>query len=139
MVLSTHISEQTSNIKGTKLWMVSEMRNSRSCPDRIDVYSFGMILWEIFKGKLTVMSDPSNKEISPMDLLIATAAGKWPYLKRMSHFTQWIRDINAQLWVTDPGMRPKIISVLQRLQRDDPKAVFENMDVILLHKYFLDI
>lgn len=127
-VLSTHISEQTKTIKGTMLWMAPEMITSHSWSDRTDVYAFGMIMWEIFTGKLPFMSDPSNKEMSPMALLIAIATGKRPDVTQISHVTLWIRDLISQCWVTDPAKRPKMMSVLHRLQRDNPKAVFDSID-----------
>lgn len=65
-----------------------------------------------------------------MSLLVAIATGTRPSLDDIPEtIDRWIVAIIEKCWVTDPKKRPKISNVLHRLQRYNPRRIFDDIDL----------
>lgn len=121
------VEDRTTAIKGTVLWMAPEMITERSWSDKTDVYAFGIILWELLSGKDPTLLAGENAH-SAMSLLVAIASGRRPPMSAISHVDAKTRALIQQCWNQDPRKRPSMRRVLDILNSNDPKRIFDMID-----------
>lgn len=121
------IEDRTTAIKGTVLWMAPEMITQRTWSDKTDVYAFGIILWELLSGEdPTLLAGESAR--SAMSLLVAIASGKRPPMSAIAHIDPKIQALIQQCWDQEPRERPSMRRVLDILNSNDPKRIFDMID-----------
>lgn len=125
----SHVAAQTIGMKGTLLWMAPEMITSHTWSDRTDVYALAIIAWEIFSGKQPFLSEMNVSNLGPLAIMLSIISGERPSLSAMSHVDTWVRKLIVQCWDGEPAKRPKMIQVLQTLQRSDPDLLFKSADL----------
>lgn len=105
--LETFLS--TKNGKGTPQWMAPEVLRSEPSNEKSDVYSYGVVLWELVTQKI------------PWDTLnpiqIIAAVGFMDHRLEIPSNTdpQWASIIES-CWDSDPQRRPSFQELLERLQ-----------------------
>jgi hypothetical protein len=86
--------------QGTFAWSAPEVLNGKKCSERVDIYSFGVVVWEICSGEVPVRGDMRALE-APEDC------------------PDEIVELQRRCVSEDPGDRPtadEIVQVLQRVQ-----------------------
>lgn len=125
--MTEHNPGITSSIRGSFPWMAPEMITSQEWSDRTDVYSFGIIMWEIFSGKTPFVEPGEN--VNPMSLLFRIAKGERPSMEMITHLSQDLLALIEACWDTTPKKRPSMRRVLDILHKNDPRRIFRSIDV----------
>ncbi|KAF0684717.1 Aste57867_23318 [Aphanomyces stellatus] len=137
-------SVDMTGLVGTTRWMAPEVIQSKKVyTEKIDIYSLGVILWEMIDGKeLPYEQMRWNHEIEQ-----AILDGKRPLIAPNTCPPRW-KVLVSMCWQVDPTERPsipEIIKSLQRLANEDIKDVrhqhvpfvgnLEQMDCDYILKY----
>ena len=102
---------------GTPLWMAPEMLAGERYSRRIDVYSYGVVMWEIAAQALP-WADLRAGAFFMGELLCLLRDGVRPVVD--SGWPCAYMALMARCWATDPDMRPEfdaIVADLQAMQR----------------------
>lgn len=94
----SHLSKLSN--QGTFAWSAPEVLNGKKCSEKVDIYSFGVVVWEICSGEVPVRGDMRA-------------------LKAPEDCPGEIVELQRRCVSEDPGDRPtadEIVQVLQRLQ-----------------------
>eukprot|EP00930_Biecheleria_cincta_P069659 TRINITY_DN57370_c0_g1_i1.p1 TRINITY_DN57370_c0_g1~~TRINITY_DN57370_c0_g1_i1.p1 ORF type:complete len:297 (-),score=58.10 TRINITY_DN57370_c0_g1_i1:71-961(-) len=96
---------------GTKHWMAPEMWKDRNYDEKVDVFSFAMVTYEILCREV-----PFEEE-EPGDVGKFTLAGVRPDMDAVPpHMIQGVIDLMQDCWAQDPVQRPSFAEVLVRLE-----------------------
>ncbi|DAZ96477.1 TPA: hypothetical protein N0F65_008344 [Lagenidium giganteum] len=97
---------------GTTRWMAPEViRGEKVYTSKVDIYSLGLILWEIIDGKLPFSDIKWNTEIEEFVL-----KGMRPMVRSEKCPLRW-KLLIVTCWQADPLQRPTIQQVIHSLQR----------------------
>jgi len=97
----------STNTIATVRYMAPEFIAKQVFGIKSDIFSFGMILWEIFSRK-----EPFE-ELNPTQALYAIAVGRRPEMPK--DMPEELKDVVIGCWDQDPNMRPECSQILQRL------------------------
>lgn len=89
------------------------------CPQAVDVYSFGMVLWELTTGELPFAEMQTNREIREYVL-----SGCRPVMKPGQCNMQW-GELITRCWSHNASRRPtaaEIVSTLESISKTDAKV-----------------
>ncbi|CAG2167903.1 unnamed protein product, partial [Oppiella nova] len=101
-------SDMTMNL-GTPIWMAPEVFRCSSYNEKCDVYSWGIILWEVLARGLPFKFADSVEQIH-----WAVHSNKRPPL--LSECPQVIEELMIRCWANDPDVRPSMTDVESRLK-----------------------
>ncbi|PXF41258.1 putative serine/threonine-protein kinase [Gracilariopsis chorda] len=129
----TYSSNRTRTGKGSLLWIAPEMVLNNDWSDRTDVHAFGIIMWEIFSGKLPFLSDiPHAAQLSQEEIestvLNAIVQGVRPSLADVSEIDDYLKSTMQLCWHSDPRERPTMMRVVDILRGNDPQPLFNHFD-----------
>eukprot|EP00250_Pteridium_aquilinum_P013616 c21459_g1_i2 orf=859-2046(+) len=94
---------------GTYRWMAPEMIKEKPCSRKVDVYSFGIVLWELLTG-LTPYED-----MTPVQAAFAVCQkNARPAIP--PRCPKEIAKLMRKCWSTNPGNRPEFSQVVKALQ-----------------------
>ncbi|GLD96468.1 hypothetical protein PINS_up005151 [Pythium insidiosum] len=97
---------------GTTRWMAPEViRGDKIYTNKADIYSLGLIFWELIEGRLPFESTRWNHEIEGLVL-----RGMRPAIRTELCPERW-KLLVATCWQSDPTVRPTISQVITSLQR----------------------
>ncbi|KAJ0402919.1 hypothetical protein P43SY_005904 [Pythium insidiosum] len=97
---------------GTTRWMAPEViRGDKIYTNKADIYSLGLIFWELIEGRLPFESTRWNHEIEGLVL-----QGMRPAIRTELCPERW-KLLVATCWQSDPTVRPTISQVITSLQR----------------------
>lgn len=103
-------SSKCDSLKGTCRWMAPEMVKGKRYGRKVDVYSFGLILWEMVSGTVPF------KDLSPVQVAVAVAhRNSRPVVP--SNCPIVLRDLIHQCWALEPEKRPEFSHVVQVLEQ----------------------
>ncbi|ORX48447.1 hypothetical protein BCR36DRAFT_354816 [Piromyces finnis] len=107
-------------------WTANEIQDNYVCTFASDVYSFGMLCYEIFSGGDIPFSDIPEKIIPE-----AVKSGKRP--NRPPYCPDEIWELMQECWHVNPDRRPSFYEISQRLMqiKTHYKIVYSNADMIL--------
>eukprot|EP00930_Biecheleria_cincta_P055477 TRINITY_DN41797_c0_g1_i1.p1 TRINITY_DN41797_c0_g1~~TRINITY_DN41797_c0_g1_i1.p1 ORF type:complete len:287 (-),score=54.55 TRINITY_DN41797_c0_g1_i1:58-918(-) len=98
-------------LAGTKHWMAPEMWITDSYNEKVDVYSYAMVLFEILCREV-----PFEDE-EPADVGKLTAAGERPDMEAVPPDADpTLLRVMEQCWAQDPKARPSFKAVLEELE-----------------------
>jgi len=103
---ATRIASQlmTANV-GTPIWMAPEVFTSQDYSQKADIYSFGMVLFEVITGKLPF------ENISSYELPSLITKGQRPtFPEKIAK--PWMKLVTS-MWADKPSKRPSIDKVLE--------------------------
>lgn len=103
--------EMTSNL-GTTAWCAPEVLTSSSRARysiKVDVYSYGMVLWELWEKKR-----PFEEYTSRFDITDAVKAGKRPAISE--HCPPTYKALIKRCWQTEPSRRPTFNYIVRYLK-----------------------
>lgn len=100
-------TEMTGSI-GTIPWTAPEMLQGDSYTEKIDVYSFGILLWEI-----TMRQRPYHGIMGPK-IIMSVLGGMRPALplEGDAHYIPGLSDLMENCWAAEPSRRPAFESIL---------------------------
>jgi ankyrin repeat protein/tRNA A-37 threonylcarbamoyl transferase component Bud32 len=118
--LSKEIQAVMSGTTGALPWLAPEVFASggRDCTTASDVFSFGLILWELLTG------DPPQQKDDPLVFAQKVKNGFRPPIPASEEDTPYV-NLVKWCWATKPKQRPtfqQIISELQRMSSDQSTA-----------------
>jgi len=93
---------------GTPIWMSPELLKGEDYDEKVDVYAYGIILWEIGTGELPF----SNLDTMQIAVTVVTK-GLRPVIP-----PQWppsLKELIQQCWHEKPSQRPSFDAILVRL------------------------
>ncbi|GAM28475.1 hypothetical protein SAMD00019534_116510 [Acytostelium subglobosum LB1] len=103
-------SEQITSGIGTPIYMANEILDKRSYDKSADVYSFGMMFYELILGEIPFSEFKNNWEI-PRYII----AGNRP-TRGMENAPQPIVQLINECWMPDPNSRPPFDDIIPRLE-----------------------
>lgn len=93
---------------GTWGWMAPEVLDSAPYNEKADVYSYGVILWEL------LTQEEPFKGLAPMQIMRLIDRGERPAIP--AGVSAGYRELIEQCWATDPDARPTFDEVVERLE-----------------------
>jgi len=93
---------------GTPIWMAPELLKGEDYDEKVDVYAFGIILWEIGTGEL-----PFSTLDSVQIALAVCTKGLRPPIP--AQWPQNLKDLIQQCWHESPSQRPSFQIILSKL------------------------
>ncbi|KAJ4770336.1 Protein kinase [Rhynchospora pubera] len=95
---------------GTYRWMAPEMIQQRPYTNKVDVYSFGIVLWELVTGSI-----PYENMTAVQAAFAVVNNGIRPAIP--PDCFQGLRDIMIRCWDRDPDIRPSFVEVGEMLEK----------------------
>ena len=102
-----------SQVTGTFAWMAPELLQnpdakvlSKSC----DVYSYGILLWELYTGEIPFASSG----LSGIGIAMAAIKGQRPGIPRSC--PQYLADLMQECWSSNPKQRTNFVAILSVLK-----------------------
>jgi len=109
-VVEPHDRKALTSFVGTIHWMAPEMFDSRSYDEKVDVYSYGIVVFEMF-AREPPFEDRQQEEIEQL-----VKKGARPTLEAVpQELPVELRDIMITSWAQNPRERPSFGSIIQAL------------------------
>ncbi|XP_023525865.1 serine/threonine-protein kinase STY8-like isoform X3 [Cucurbita pepo subsp. pepo] len=102
---------------GTYRWMAPEVIEHKPYDHKADVYSFGIVLWELLTGQLPY------DNLTPLQAAMGVIQkGLRPKIPR--HANPMIVDLLERCWRQDPSLRPEFSEITKLLQQTLKEGTF---------------
>ena len=121
---------KTSGFKGTYSYCAPEVIDSNIYTKSGDVYSFGMIMYEIMTNEIPFQN------INIFQLMLKLSKGYRPNIKYPIPYCY--RKLIENCWCQNPDFRPKIDDVVKKLETDK-QFLTQNVDEEEFHNYIYSI
>lgn len=95
-------------VGGTPLWMAPELFENQQYTNKVDVFAFAMIVYQIVVGKL-----PFDGKKNPLELASAMMNGERPEIP--PDVPDFFRKMIIDCWAQDPEARPSFDEIVDRL------------------------
>ncbi|XP_050267794.1 serine/threonine-protein kinase STY46-like isoform X7 [Quercus robur] len=106
---------------GTYRWMAPEVIEHKPYDHKVDVFSFGVLLWELLTGKLPY------EQLSPLQAAVGVVQkGLRPIIPKQT--PQKLGELLERCWQQDPSSRPEFSEILEILQHMAKRVAAEGMD-----------
>ncbi|KAI9395496.1 hypothetical protein POPTR_005G246500v4 [Populus trichocarpa] len=106
---------------GTYRWMAPEVIEHKPYDHKADVFSFGIVLWELLTGKLPY------EHLSPLQAAVGVVQqGLRPSIPSHSH--PKLAELLERCWQQDPSLRPDFSEIVELLQQLDRMVADERQD-----------
>ncbi|XP_021802591.1 serine/threonine-protein kinase STY46-like [Prunus avium] len=94
---------------GTYRWMAPEVIEHKPYDHKADVFSFGVVLWELLTGKLPY------ENLTPLQAAVGVVQkGLRPTIPR--HTNPMLVELMERCWQQDPSLRPEFSEIVKMLQ-----------------------
>lgn len=112
---------------GSYVYMAPEILHGKPYNERVDVFAFGVILYEIFSRRLLGADYMNNVDWDESEGHAEKVAGGWrPSFP--ANMPESIRQLIDKCWSGIPALRPTMMEVVRRLQEIERDGVAEQMD-----------
>ncbi|KAJ3438533.1 hypothetical protein M0812_17724 [Anaeramoeba flamelloides] len=96
------------SFKGSPCWMAPEMLKRCKYTEKVDIYSFGIVLWEVYTQK-----SPYRGFKNALSLILAVAyENHRPYCKQIEE--NWKKLMN-DCWQSNPKLRPNFSEIIHSI------------------------
>ncbi|KAI3876458.1 hypothetical protein MKX03_030275 [Papaver bracteatum] len=109
-VQNSHDVYKMTGETGSYRYMAPEVFKHRKYDKKVDVFSFGMILYEMLEG------DPPFAGLEPYDAAKHVAEGHRPPFRSKNSLPE-LRELTTQCWSADMNHRPSFLDILKRLDK----------------------
>ncbi|QCD82556.1 integrin-linked protein kinase 1 [Vigna unguiculata] len=109
-VQSSHDVYKMTGETGSYRYMAPEVFKHRRYDKKVDVYSFGMILYEMLEG------EPPFANLEPYDGAKRAAEGQRPSFRSKGYINE-LQELTEQCWAHDVNQRPPFLEILKRLEK----------------------
>ncbi|KAK9918800.1 hypothetical protein WJX75_007031 [Coccomyxa subellipsoidea] len=119
---------------GSYFYMAPEVVNEEPYNEKADVFSFGVILYEIFVGEITsqMVVGPTGDAMAA-ELYASKVAGG--YRRPLPSFLpEKLRELIADCWAQDMHARPSMARALERLYDIESQSLLERLKEGILQK-----
>ncbi|CAB4296097.1 unnamed protein product [Prunus armeniaca] len=94
---------------GTYRWMAPEVIEHKPYDHKADVFSFGVVLWELLTGKLPY------ENLTPLQAAVGVVQkGLRPTIPR--HTNPMLMELMERCWQQEPSLRPEFSEIVKMLQ-----------------------
>jgi serine/threonine protein kinase len=105
--------ESCQSLVGTYHWMAPEVIQSKPYNERIDIFAFGIIIFEVASRAMPY----SDFQLSPLELSKAVTEGMRPDISQVdSECPLAVRDTMIQCWSALPFDRPSFDNIIENLK-----------------------
>ncbi|EYU37995.1 hypothetical protein ABFS82_02G004200 [Erythranthe guttata] len=95
---------------GTYRWMAPEVIEHKPYDHKADVFSFGVVLWELLTGKIPY------EYLTPLQAAVGVVQkGLRPTIPKLTH--QKLTELLERCWQQDPALRPDFCEVTELLKQ----------------------
>ncbi|KAF9662321.1 hypothetical protein SADUNF_Sadunf18G0040800 [Salix dunnii] len=105
-----HTFLSSKSTAGTPEWMAPEVLRNEPANEKCDIYSFGVILWELATCQIPW------KGLNPMQV-VGAVGFKNRHLEIPGHIDPAIAQIIRDCWQLEPNLRPSFAQLISRLRR----------------------
>lgn len=95
--------EPSSSMSGTPAYMAPEIINGEKCSNKVDIYSYALLLFSMYSGTVNPYQDVDS--VFALMYMVATKA-KRPVFPKNKIFPKSINDLITKSWSHDPEQRP---------------------------------
>ena len=113
----------SSALSGSPGWMAPEIIRAHKYDEKVDVYSFGIVLFELCSGEVPYQK-LYGAEANPVRIVFDVVQGKRPALP--DFIAGELGDLIEACWQQDSAARPSFEAVLSRLLAPDAEQMFVN-------------
>jgi len=125
-----NLYSSTSDSKIPVRWSSPEMLHQLELTSKTDVFSYGVLLWELFSFGCVPYADLSNVQVSTIVM-----NGETPkYLVQPHQCPDFIFQIMLKCWQMDQNKRPSFLEILQLFPKSQPVPKTAP-NPILMHDY----
>lgn len=111
---------------GAYIYMAPEVLTSKPYNEKVDVFSFGVIMFELFsKSLLSARYQNTNDYDESENHAAKVAAGYRPPFP--AFIPETVQALITRCWATEPSLRPKMCEVVEELKRIEASGVIETM------------
>jgi Protein tyrosine and serine/threonine kinase/SH2 domain len=96
--------------KGTPLYMAPEVMRQEQITEKVDVYSFGIILWEMYTRK------EAFTEFEDYDTFYRSVVEQNYRPHNPTSMPQRLRELIEMCWAADPNTRPRFSKIVTELE-----------------------
>lgn len=130
---------ESRKVSGSASWMAPEMLKGENFTEKIDVFAFGIILWQLASGSSVVYDTSKYDNMSPYQAFQTfisdiTEKRMRPTIPSFLHQEPEIVNLIQQCWDPDPLVRPSFSSILKSLVRINLTHTLKDDNAIKLWK-----
>jgi len=124
--------EVVGKVVDNPIWLAPEVLKKEPYTEKVDVYAFGIILWELISGNDFFCSEKFNANIE--DLILQ---GRRHEMPTEPFIPQYYNNLITQCWADSPSVRPSFQQASQRLLLKDDTAggVAEDAKLVVTFSY----